>query len=155
MDNIDRHSFLKEILEEALDIPDRRIFQKPYSDEEISKMAEYMLSKMNNKDNFFDYDCSLNIDDKDKTITIPYNNSDEIKILKDRFDWRNDLRFRNSFIAETSALKWRDDIYKIFEEAYNKQKKIEEEILLKKAEEEKEKKDREEYERLKKKYEGK
>lgn len=158
MDNIDRRQCLKDWLSRTLWEHDNRLFHR-ISEEQISKITDEILNAMNETGGFLEYEINVDkfVDFNANTISLPFRNSDDIVRMANVYEkiYNNNFR-RDCFVAsdEYATGQYCKDIEKTLRAAAEILRKKEEEEAAKKRKEEEEKKEREEYERLKKKFEG-
>lgn len=162
MDNIDRRQYLKDWLSRTLWEHDNRLFHR-ISEDQVSKIADEILNSMNETGDFLEYEINVDkfvdkfVDFKLNTINLPFRNSDDLVRMANVYEEIYNNNFRKDCFAasdEYTTGQYCKGIEKTLRAAAEILCKKEDEEAAKKRKEEEEKKEREEYERLKKKFEG-
>lgn len=158
MDNIDRKQYLKLWLSRTLREHDNRLFHR-ISEDQVSKITDEILNAINETNGFLEYEINVDklVDFKLNTINLPFRNSDDLVRMANIYEsiYNDNLR-RDYFVVsdEYATARYCKDIEKTLRAAAEVLRKKEDEEAARKRKEEEEKKEREEYERLKKKFEG-
>ena len=157
--DIRKKEFVKDCLREFLykySMKSTLFFNVPGSqsfivnEKNIESLTDFLFSEMENQKSFFEYNCEGLLDNENKILKVPYNNSSYIHIILESL--KNYLHDRTLYGSTESS-----DLQKLIgclEKQYLEILHAEDLERERKRKEEQEKKDYSEYLRLKKKYEG-
>ena len=160
MEDTSKKEFVKDCLREFLyknsmkstfffNVPGGRSFI--VNENNIEALTDFLFSEMEHQESFFEYNCEGLLDNENKILKIPYNNSNYIHIiLKSLKNYLHDYTLYRSSTESSDLQKF----IECLEKQYLEVLRIESLEQEQKRKEEQEKKDYSEYLRLKKKYES-
>ena len=160
MEDTSKKEFIKDCLREFLykhSMKSTFLFNIPgdcsfiVNENNIEALTDFLFSEMEHQESFFEYNCEGLLDNENKILKIPYNNSSYIHIiLKSLKNYLHDYTLYRSSTESSDLQK----LIECLEKQYLEVLHIENLEQEQKRKEEQEKRDYSEYLRLKKKYES-
>lgn len=160
MEDTSKKEFVKDCLREFLyknSMKSTFLFNVPggcsfiVNENNIEVLTDFLFSRMEHQESFFEYNCKGLLDNENKILKIPYNNSSYIHIiLKSLKNYLHDYTLYKSSTESSDLQK----LIECLEKQYSEILRIENLEQEQKRKEEQEKRDFSEYLRLKKKYES-